>query len=90
MPRIVAADAVSDDGTLALGLPAVYPLDVPWPACQTIARRAFPAYGGVAARSAAEARPGFIVGEELAVFDTLRLHPTRREPFSTWYPDPIP
>jgi RES domain-containing protein len=90
VPRITVVDAVSDDGILALGLPATYPLDVPWSACQTIARRGYPAYGGLAARSAAEARPGFIVGEELAVFDTLRLHSTRRDPFSTWYPDPIP
>ncbi len=90
VPRMVAVDAVTDDGILALGLPATYPLGVAWPACQAIARRAYPAYRGVAARSAAEARPGFIVGKELAVFDTLRLNAIKREPFSSWYPDPIP
>lgn len=90
VPRITVVDAVSDDGILALGLPATYPFDVPWSACQTIARRDYHERGGVAARSAAEAQPGFIAGEELAVFDTLRLNSTHREPFGTWYPDPIP
>jgi hypothetical protein len=90
VPRIVVTDAVSNEGVRLLGLPDTYPIDVPWSVCQAIARRAYGELSGIAARSAAEARRSFIVGEELAVFDKLRLRAAHRESFSTWYPDPIP
>lgn len=90
VPRLVVIDAVTPAGVRALGLPARYPIGVPWPRCQSIGRGAYGDLAGVAARSAAEARPERSVGEELAVFDTLRLLAVRREPFWAWYPDPIP
>lgn len=91
VPRLRAVDAVSNDGLRRLRLPQTYPIGVEWAPCQRIARRAFAAsLAGVAARSAAEARPTSGVGEELAVFDTLALVPTKRVPFASWYPDPAP
>ena len=90
VPRVTLVDAVTAEGLHALGLPADYPLGVPWPPCQAIGRRAYRELAGVAARSAAEARPGHTAGEELTLFDRLTLAAVRREPFRVWYPDPVP
>jgi RES domain-containing protein len=90
VPRVRVVDVVSAQGVAQLQLPSTYPVDVDWPSCQAIARRAYETLAGVASRSAAEARAGEVVGEELAIFDTLSLSAPRRAPFSEWYPDPAP
>lgn len=91
VPPVRVVDVVSAEGVRDLGLPSTYPIDADWATCQAIARRAYvESLAGVAARSAAEARPTSFVGEELAVFDRLRLMAKAREPFGTWYPDPAP
>jgi RES domain-containing protein len=88
----VVVDAVTDGGIRALRLPPRYPAGVPWPPCQRIGRRAFrERHAGVAARSAAEARPGEWVGEELAYFDSQpRLRAIQVLDFQSWYPDARP
>jgi RES domain-containing protein len=92
VPRLDVVDAVSASGISALGLPATYPYEVPWPPCQTIARDAHAdGIAGIAARSNAEATSTSWVGEELAVFDSVTdLAIVSREAFAQWYPDPIP
>ncbi len=73
-------------------LPRTYPAQVSWKTCQRIARRAYTeGFAGVAARSNAEARIDYVVGEELAYFDSQpRLRVERAVPFEEWYPDPFP
>jgi hypothetical protein len=83
-----AADAVSDTGLTALGLPRTYPrrrdgTDVPWASCRRAAaavRRA--RLRGVLARSAA-----LVGGEELAWFPAGSARATvagRAAPFAEW------
>lgn len=91
VPALRVLDVVTRAALEQLGLPASYPIDVEWPDCQAIARRAYAEpLASVAARSAAEARPTSVVGEELAVFDTVRLRVAERRAFPAWYPDPAP
>jgi len=87
IPTLRVVDVVSDASIRDLG----FPFDVDWAPCQAIAACAYAQrFDGVAARSAAEARPSGSLGEELAVFDTHELAPITRVSFHTWYPDPAP
>lgn len=85
-------DAATPAGLSALGLEPGFPFGVPWPPCQAIAREAHSAgLSGVAARSNAEATPSHSTGEELALFEHVRVgEPHDRRAFEDWYPDPIP
>jgi RES domain-containing protein len=92
VPRSLVVDAASAQGLRAMHLPRTYPAQVSWKTCQRIARRAYTeGFAGVAARSNAEARIDYVVGEELAYFDSQpRLRVERAVPFEEWYPDPFP
>jgi hypothetical protein len=90
VPTAEYADAVSDSGCTALGLPSTYPLDasgakVPWSACQAIGQRLWDEIErGIACRSAA--LPRGVVGEELAYFQRgERLSPLRVRSLRDWY-----
>lgn len=83
-------DIVTDDGCLAVGLPATYPVDatgtgLPWTLCQPIGVSAWDqGQPGIACRSAAETAPPD--GEELAWFQRARrLAVERRRTFDDWY-----
>lgn len=90
VPAVLVVDVVTAPAIKQLHLPPTYPLGVGWDHCRRIARHAYGTLAGVAARSAAEARPDGVVGEELAVFDTLPLAVAALVPFAKWYPDPQP
>jgi RES domain-containing protein len=86
-------DVVTDEGLAAAGLAVAYPYGVDYKACWPVARQAYLARErGIACRSAAECRPDFWLGEELAVFDNGPMPRTagRRRSFSEWYPDVVP
>jgi hypothetical protein len=75
------ADAVSDEGLRALGLPVSYPDGVTWEICQPIGARLHDAGAiGIAARSAALAQ-----GEELALFALQLARKRQRLLFDNWY-----
>ena len=92
VPAVIVVDVVSADAIRSLDLPSAYPVGVTWAPCQQIARTAYSSdIAGVAARSAAEARPNDVVGEELAYFDSQpALNELERTAFADWYPDPYP
>lgn len=90
VPPGAYVDAISDEGCVAAGLPATYPLDVagdvvPHATCRPIGQAAWDAgRPGIACRSAAPAAPPG--GEELAHFargEPLRPLEVRR--FLDWY-----
>jgi hypothetical protein len=92
VPPGVAADAVSEDGLVALGLPASYPIhrngeEVTWQECQPIGAAVFVAevdgnlLDGIACRSAADGG-----NEELAYYVRDRvLEAGERSEFPDWY-----
>jgi RES domain-containing protein len=92
VPTSRVVDVVSARAVARLELSADYPIGVPWNVCREIARRAYRSgLAGIAARSNAESRPGDVVGEELAYFDSQpRLRELSRLAFADWYPDPYP
>jgi RES domain-containing protein len=92
VPRVVVLDAATPNGIASLGFPPEFPFAVPWPRCQAAARTAHDAgLNGVAARSNAEATAHATVGEELALFEGVRVRESEpRRAFDAWYPDPIP
>jgi RES domain-containing protein len=84
------ADALTNAGCTALGLPTTYPFDssgveVPWSVCQPIGQRLWDAAErGIACRSAA--LPRGAAGEELAYFQGGDRLPTLRvRPLREWY-----
>lgn len=82
------ADALTDDGLIALGLTPRYPADAGWVACQRIGLSLFRAgEAGIACRSAAEAHDGHWLGEELALFENhvSLAREGKRYSFERWY-----
>lgn len=87
VPDGEAADAFTDEGVIALGLPISYPLDslgdlIPYEACQPVGLAAFEAgLDGVDCRSAADG--GW---RELAWFPReLAAQETSRRAFNDWW-----
>jgi RES domain-containing protein len=92
VPMSAVVDAVTTAGSAALGLASEAPIGVSpeecWPASRAAYNRGL---AGVGCRSAAEARAGSFVGEELAYFDSQpALTVLILRPFAQWYPDQIP
>jgi RES domain-containing protein len=88
VPRAEYVDVVSDEGVLALALPATYPDGAGWDACQRIGREAYAAgERGIACRTAC-ASGDDPDHEELALFDRDRRPavPGQRWPFAEWFP----
>jgi len=86
-------DIVTEKGIVAAGLPSSYPYGVEHKQCWPVSKRAHQAgERGIACRSAAECRPEFWLGEELAVFDNgpMPKRAAKRLPFAQWYPDAVP
>ena len=82
------ADAVTDAGVLALGLPAAYPDGVGWTECQQVGRAAHAAgERGIACRTACRGG-GDPDHEELALFDRdgAPARPGVRRTFQEWFP----
>lgn len=86
--ELTVLDVVSGAALDELELPPDYPVGVGRGRCHAIARRAYAQpLAGVAALSAAEPYAAGPAGEELAIFDTHPQAPTKRTPFTDWYPD---
>ena len=85
-------DAVTAAGIAALGLSSEAPIGASHEDCWPASREAYHGgRAGVGCRSAAEARVGSFVGEELAYFDSqAALTVLILRPFAQWYPDQIP
>lgn len=94
VPDGAVLDVVTDAGVRAAGLPLQYPSGVGHERCRAIGREAYaqPTLNGIACRSAAEAKLGHWIGEELAWFDrAAALHENGpRRAFAHWYPHPFP
>jgi RES domain-containing protein len=92
VPKAAVIDAATKAGIAALGLPRDAPIGVLhedcWPSSRVAYNRGL---AGVACLSAAEARTGSFVGEQLAYFDSQTpLVVKTRQSFADWYPDQIP
>jgi len=87
LPRLLA-NAVTETGLGAIGLPAEYPWQVGWDRCQPIGARLQEAgEDGIAARSAAEcAGPGHWMGEEAVLFEPVGgVRRGKMLRFDQWY-----
>ncbi|HEU4883692.1 MAG TPA: RES domain-containing protein [Longimicrobium sp.] len=88
VPRADYVDAVTDDGVVALGLPATYPDGIGWDVCQRIGGEAYDGgEPGIACRTAC-AGGDDPDHEEMALFDRdgQPASPGQRWTFAEWFP----